>query len=166
MANRSCVAKTSPTLADMSGQRHEWGDWLREQFDRHPTIRIPADLARAAGNKPNGRPVIDPSRITQWLKGQRPSYQLAVIAAEAFGADVPDALEAAGYGHVSPGGRSTTVYGDGSADSAQVVFVGPGPQTPRPVGLGLEDELEGLTDDDIEDVRALIRAKRERRGLA
>jgi hypothetical protein len=35
----------------------------------------------------------------------------------------------------------------------------------RPVGLGLDDEAADLTDDDIEDIRALIRAKRARRGL-
>jgi transcriptional regulator with XRE-family HTH domain len=74
-----------------------WGDWLRDQFDRHRTIRRPADLMRAGGQKPNGRPVIDPSTITQWLRGRRPSYELAVATAQAFGVSTADALAAAGY---------------------------------------------------------------------
>lgn len=109
----------------MGEQRHEWGDWLREQFDRHPEIRIPADLARAAGKKENGRPLIDPSRITQWLRGQRPSYDLTVAAAQAFGAPVQTALEAAGYANVFLGGEVITIYEDGTRDTTQTAVVRP-----------------------------------------
>jgi transcriptional regulator with XRE-family HTH domain len=52
---------------------------------------------RAGGQKLNGRPVIDPSTITQWLRGRRPSYELAVATAKAFGVSTADALAAAGY---------------------------------------------------------------------
>ncbi|MCU1592465.1 MAG: Flagellar biosynthesis protein FlhA [Frankiales bacterium] len=74
-----------------------WSAWLRDRFDEHRQIRRPADLVRAGGNKPNGRPVIDASTITQWLRGRRPSYQLAVAAADAFGRPHQEALQAAGY---------------------------------------------------------------------
>jgi transcriptional regulator with XRE-family HTH domain len=120
----------------MAEERHEWGDWLREQFDRHPTIRIPAELARAAGRKDNGRPVIDPSRITQWLRGQRPSYDLAVATARAFHADEGEALAAAGYDVPSAGAPPRAV---GPSDDAAPLF-----RYQRP---------PGLTDQEWDDLR-------------
>lgn len=74
-----------------------WAAWLREQFDKHPTIKTNADLVRAGGLKPNKRPVIDASSVTQWLRGRRPSFQLATVVAEAFGVPTVAALAAAGY---------------------------------------------------------------------
>lgn len=74
-----------------------WAAWLREQFDKHPTIKTNADLVRAGGLKPNKRPVIDASSVTQWLRGRRPSFQLATATATAFGVHAGEALAAAGY---------------------------------------------------------------------
>lgn len=81
----------------MAEPRDQWAAWLREQFDAHPTIRRNADLSRAGGMKDNGRPRIDNATVTQWLRGRRPSYELALAAADAFGASREDALNAAGY---------------------------------------------------------------------
>ncbi|GAW57328.1 hypothetical protein [Nocardioides sp. PD653] len=75
-----------------------WAAWLREQLDRHPTIKTNADLVRAGGLKDNGRPVIDASSVTQWLRGRRPSFELAAHTAAAFGVHAGEALAAAGYG--------------------------------------------------------------------
>lgn len=44
--------------------------------------------------------------------------------------------------------------------------VGPTSDAARPVGLGLDEEAGGLPEDDVDDIRAMIRAKRARRGLA
>lgn len=74
-----------------------WAAWLREQFDSHPRIKLAADLVRAGGEKQNGRPVIDASSVTAWLRGRQPSFKLAVVVGEAFGVDVGEALIAAGY---------------------------------------------------------------------
>jgi transcriptional regulator with XRE-family HTH domain len=76
-----------------------WAAWLREQFDQHPTIKKNADLVRAGGIKSNGRPVIDASSVTQWLRGRRPSYELATATANAFGRSPQEALRASGYIH-------------------------------------------------------------------
>lgn len=127
-----------------------WAAWLREQFDRHRTIRKPADLVRASGTKGNGRPHIDASRVTSWLRGQRPSFELALLAADAFGADEGDALVAAGY----------AFPGTGS--------VGSSPQDAErnelPVGSGVDPELlVELAKADpaaIEAVRAVLKAAR------
>lgn len=93
------LGKNRPYLQPMSHMDlgESWAAWLREQFDRSPTIKSNADLVRASGIKPNGRPVIDASTVTQWLRGRRPSFQLAVAAAEAFRVPAVGALSAAGY---------------------------------------------------------------------
>lgn len=86
--------------------------------------------------------------MTAWLRGRRPSYELAQATARAFGVDEYDALRAAGY-IVSGEGHATATFtatGEGHAPSA------------RPVGLGLDDAAAGLTPEQIESVRAVIRA--------
>lgn len=123
-----------------------WAAWLRDQFDRHPTIKTNADLVRAGGNKPNGRPVIDASTVTQWLRGRRPSFQLATTAATAFGTNVANALAAAGYELDIWGDPTQATVGADHDDSQQ-----------------LEDSLlyrrpEGLADEEWEEI------KRETRG--
>lgn len=100
----------------MAEQRPEWADWLREQFDSHPTIRINADLVRAGGEKDNGRPRIDASTVTQWLRGRKPSYELAMATAEAFGRPISEALVAAGF-RLDAEQRGESV-GDGQQDGA------------------------------------------------
>lgn len=122
-----------------------WAAWLRDQFDQHPTIKRNADLVRAAGEKDNGRPVIDGSTVTQWLKGRPPSYPLARAAAAAFGADMAKAMKAAGYDPIvqvaaKDGARgaedatvtSATVVGADDDDADVVLFR-------RPAGIPDEE---------------------------
>jgi transcriptional regulator with XRE-family HTH domain len=83
---------------DQAAYAQQWATWLREQFDRSRSVRINADLVRAGGKKENGRPVIDASRVTAWLKGKsRPSFDLARRTAVAFGLPGEEGLRAAGY---------------------------------------------------------------------
>jgi len=129
-----------------------WAAWLRDQFDRSRTIRIPADLVRAAGTKPNGRPVVDASRVTGWLRGQRPSYELALAAADAFSAPRVAALAAAGYLLDTP---------SGTVESAQQ-FLEP---SRVPVGSGIDPELlDGLDPADVQRVEDFIRGMKAARG--
>ncbi len=105
----------------------------------------PADLVRRSGRKPNGRPVIDASRVTAWTKGERPSHRLTVLAARSLGVPARDALRAAGY--------------DAGEEDVTEPNHQPAPEIdPRPVGLGLDSEADGLTPEQIESVRAVIRA--------
>jgi transcriptional regulator with XRE-family HTH domain len=93
------LGKIQPYRFAVSNDAGEsWAAWLREQFDKHPTIKSNADLVRAGGLKANQRPVIDASSVTQWLRGRRPSFELATATAAAFGVHVGEALAAAGYG--------------------------------------------------------------------
>lgn len=103
--------KTKQYVSRVADERPEWATWLQDQFERHRTIRRPVDLAKASGTKPNGRPRIDDSRISSWLKGQRPSYELAMVAAEAFGRPISEALTAAGY-RMEPEHRGELVVPD------------------------------------------------------
>lgn len=82
---------------------HEFARWLTAALDGRPQI----DLVRRSGAKPNGRPRIDPSRVTSWMRGERPSFDLTVVAARALDRPPVEALEAAGY-RVEPG----TLAGD------------------------------------------------------
>ena len=72
-----------------------WAAWLRTEMDRRGMIA--ADLSRAGGTKANGRPVIDPSTITQWLRGRRASYELAGVVADVLDVPRDAARRAAGY---------------------------------------------------------------------
>lgn len=76
-----------------AGER--WAFWLETQLEDKGWIA--ADLVKASGRKPNGRPVIDAPRVSAWLKGEQPSYRLATIAGEALGVGAAAALAAAGY---------------------------------------------------------------------
>lgn len=131
----------------MAEQRHEWGDWLRARFDEHAQIKRPADLVRASGAKENGRPVIDASSITQWLRGRRPSYELAVATAQAFGVSFSDALTAAGYTEVARAGKIViSVDSDGTSGGS----VGPAAQD---APLFRYQRPDGLTDQEWDDLR-------------
>lgn len=77
--------------------KSEFAVWLRGALAGRPNVY----LVRMSGTKDNGRPVIDDSRVSKWLKGeQRPSPELASLAAEVLGRPQHEALEASGYGHL------------------------------------------------------------------
>lgn len=68
--------------------------WLRAALNGRPNVF----LVRNSGEKENGRPVIDDSRVSKWLKGdQRPSMELASLAARVLGGSEAEAIRAAGY---------------------------------------------------------------------
>ncbi len=111
----------------------------------------PADLVRRSGTKDNGRPVIDAPRVSGWLKGERPSYRLAVVAAKALGAAQRDALRAAGYdpgeGEGAPDGGATNSRGDGEVDQRSVAELIEAGEAPL---LSLDPEaIRGLNDDQV-----------------
>lgn len=71
-----------------------WAEWLKQRLDGRPNVY----LVKNSGVKENGRPRIDDSRVSKWLKGeQKPSVDLALLAAEVLGADSGEALRAAGF---------------------------------------------------------------------
>ncbi|MPZ60324.1 MAG: hypothetical protein GEU93_03315 [Propionibacteriales bacterium] len=75
-------------------KEHNFDVWLRDAMEGRPNVF----LVRNSGVKASGRPVIDDSRVSKWLKGeQRPSWDLAVLAAETLGRPAEESLEAAGY---------------------------------------------------------------------
>ena len=78
-------------------------------MDRPPRKR-PIDLVRGGGTKPNGQPVIRADRVHHWLKGQRPSYDLAVATARALGVPERQALAAAGYAAEQPPATADLVW--------------------------------------------------------
>ena len=71
----------------------DFAAWLSDALGTRPNTY----LVQRSGTKPNGRPRIDASRVHSWLKGERPSFNLATIAAEALGRPADEALRAAGY---------------------------------------------------------------------
>lgn len=90
-----------PTDDPAPGQEpgRTWATWLQRQLDRRQWR--PIDLVRAGGTKANGRPVIGSERLTNWLRAsQRPSYDFAILTADALGVSPEDALLAAGYSTV------------------------------------------------------------------
>lgn len=72
---------------------HDFTRWLSDALGGRPNTY----LVERSGRKPNGRPRIDGSRVHAWLKGERPSFDLAAVAAEALGRPAGEALRAAGY---------------------------------------------------------------------
>lgn len=75
---------------------NEFPEWLRDALGDRPNVY----LVRNSGTKENGRPVIDDSRVSRWLKGdQRPSMELAVLSARVLGEPPSQALKAAGYSY-------------------------------------------------------------------
>lgn len=75
-------------------KENDFAAWLREALAGRPNVY----LVRNSGTKENGRPVIDDSRVSKWLKGeQRPSMELASLAARVLGKPQSAALRAAGY---------------------------------------------------------------------
>lgn len=76
-----------------AGER--WAFWLETQLEDRDWRAT--DLVKASGVKANGRPVIDAPRVSAWLKGERPSYELASAAGIALGVGATPALLAAGY---------------------------------------------------------------------
>lgn len=79
----------------MAKQAAPFSHWLDVQLSKRRWI--PADLVRASGVKPNGRPVIDAPRVGSWLKGERPGPELIVALANALGLGAPEVFRAAGY---------------------------------------------------------------------
>lgn len=140
-----------------------WAAWLRERLDTHPTIRTNADLVRAGGLKDNGRPRIDASTVTQWLRGRRPSFQLALVTADAFGVDPMEVLMVAGYPIEGWEGRMVVLDGDGSeiptvggdAKDADKFVSAPGKGGES--GVSNEDVLRA-----IQEMRAAVEALSER----
>lgn len=82
--------------AQTSAQRtaaERWAAFLRHHFARLRWQQ--ADLIRAAGTGPDGRPVLSSSRVSQWTNGKEaasPDY--AVIVARAIGVPDAEALQA------------------------------------------------------------------------
>lgn len=75
---------------------NEFPEWLREALAGRPNVF----LVQNSGKKENGRPVIDDSRVSRWLKGdQRPSTELAVLTARVLGKPPSEALVAAGHNY-------------------------------------------------------------------
>jgi hypothetical protein len=132
-----------------TGER--WAFWLETTLE-DKTWRA-ADLVRASGLKPNGRPVIDAPRVSGWLKGERPSYDLAALAGECLGVGADEALAAAGYGQAEPFPRREFTDADDPGDPEQ------------PVGLGLDAAAVGLTAEEIEPILAIVRAIKHAKGL-
>lgn len=68
----------------------------------------PSEVVAASGQKVNGRPRIDASRMNAWLKGERPKDpDMIRAAAETFGVPVEDVLRAADY--LPPTGEASNV---------------------------------------------------------
>lgn len=85
---------------DNDADAASWAHWLRRALD-DSGLR-PIDIQNASGIKENGRPVIDRSRVSQWLnKPERPSFDFTLRVAEILKRPAADALTAAGYD--SPG---------------------------------------------------------------
>jgi transcriptional regulator with XRE-family HTH domain len=123
-----------------------WAFWLETQLE--DAEMKPADLVRRSGTKSNGRPVIDAPRVSGWLKGERPSYRLAVVAAQALGVPRRDALRAAGYDpgeEDDPDRQATKPRGDGEVDRRSVAELIEAGEAPL---LSLDPEaIRGLTDE-------------------
>lgn len=67
-----------------------WGDWLANELSERTWRQ--ADLVRESGG------LIKRDRASKWASGsERPSYRLAVVAANTLGVTHERALEAAGY---------------------------------------------------------------------
>lgn len=124
------------------------GDATREQV-RHAILR--------AGHTPRSfadEADLDPGTLYDFLSGKRDGSSMTRYKIET-------ALR-------WPVGSIDQLFAGLSFEQATTLAAGLEERTPvpaRPVGLGLDDAAADLTDDDIEDIRALIRAKRERRGL-
>lgn len=71
----------------------DFATWLRGALSGRPNVFI----VKRSGTKQNGRPVIDDSRVSKWLKGQKPSMENASLVARILGQPESDALVAAGY---------------------------------------------------------------------
>ena len=83
-------------MAEKVGAAAAWAQWLREAMDAAGLKAI--DIQNRSGHKENGRPVIDRSRVSQWLnKPERPSFEFVSLVANIVGRPVEEALEAAGY---------------------------------------------------------------------
>lgn len=81
------------------------------------------DLVQASGTKPNGRPVIDQSRVSVWRRGvARPSYTHAKLVGEIF-QDEDGALRAAGYLPLEPDVR---MEADSDGEWAITIEIPPG----------------------------------------
>lgn len=75
---------------------HDFGSWLPETMQAAGMSR--SDLIKAIGNREDGRPKIDQTRISNWIaRGVRPRYQSVLLVARALGAPEAEALRAAGY---------------------------------------------------------------------
>jgi transcriptional regulator with XRE-family HTH domain len=128
-----------------------WASWLTEHLRREGWT--PAELSRQSGRRGVGdpRPVIPTDVISRWITGKtrRPSYDTVLAVAALLKASEEEALRAAGY--ELPGQLP-------SLTQSATGTVGPPPDTAQPVGLGLDSEAADLTPEQIESVRAVIRA--------
>ena len=77
------VAIVSTTLVSMS----ELGAWLQRELDRRDMR--PADFARLAG--------VNPSLVTRWLHGTKPSPESCDLIADVLGVDLDLVLGLAGH---------------------------------------------------------------------
>jgi hypothetical protein len=100
-----------------------WAFWLETQLEDKGWK--PADLVRASGLKANGRPVIDAPRVSAWLKGDRPSFDLASAAGTALGLGSSTALVAAGYAVEVDSGASPARVFSYTAEGKDARDVGP-----------------------------------------
>jgi hypothetical protein len=110
------------------GISQRWASYLEDQMQRREWFRN-VDLVNASGLKPNGRPVIDQSRLSVWRRGTaRPSYAHAKLVGEIF-EDVDGALRAAGYRLLKSDGQPVVEVEDGDA----AVTIAIPPDTPTEV---------------------------------
>ena len=84
----------------MSGRNeYEWGQhwaaWLHAQLKDRAMSRT--EFVNASPRKANGRPEIDATVLGRWLKGQRPTFDKAVMTAAILGLDAALVVRQAGY---------------------------------------------------------------------
>ena len=73
-----------------------WASWLKAAMVDAGMTR--GDLIEAIGRRPDGRPKVDASRLSNWMaRGTQPSFRNVLLVARALGVSEGSALEAAGY---------------------------------------------------------------------
>lgn len=73
-----------------------WAEWLKGAMVDAGMNR--GELIELIGRRPDGKPKVDASRLSNWLaRGTTPSYRNVLLVARALGAPEADALASAGY---------------------------------------------------------------------